>query len=803
MRSGRFLPRVTAMLILALLAVLALTFTRARAQSGTANVSVVPLRPLAPLSTVPVPDVPGIRNYVANRTAAITLGKALFWDMQVGSDGVQACASCHFNAGADSRTVNQISPGIKAGDTTFQVGSNVYGIPGPNYALHAGTAGSGFGGYHDGDFPLHKVANPDDRGSTIVDVNDVVSSQGVFSSKLDHIVLGSGVDAVTSTSDFFSFPDPADPTKVINTRRVEPRNTPSVINAVFNFRNFWDGRAQNVCNGVNPFGDRDVTSHVYSTNKRGVLSATFVRLQNSSLCSQALGPALSSFEMSADGRNFRQLGRKLLSVNPLQNSAPTTPLGKQLVDPTDSYLGVKAKSDHKGLKDSYAKMIQDAFQPDWWASTRRICVLPDGTEFTYDPAKKPNSCPAGADDWSQMEYNFSLFWGIAIQAYESILVSDQTPFDKYLATQRAYVIPGDNVTNFFVVTLSAPIAPYTINLFAADPSQDASDQNVFAFDDGFGNLFGTGIIYGFVDYTGGTLWVQFERPPTTTIPVNLYYHAAGTTSPMTPGQIRGLNVFQSKGRCIACHSGPELSNAVVGNVVPQPLERMTMGDFNIRVYDNGFYYIGVRPATDDIGIADVDGVAGLPLSQSELMRRQVCNDPSLVIMVPSRLGEGITAQPLSCGDTIASLGNMKTPMLRNVALTAPYFHNGGQLTLEQVVEFYNRGGDFQLANNRDPNIDPNIEALFLTPQEKADLVDFLRNALTDPRVVAQSAPFDHPQIFLPNGHPSDPFTGYPVVNDPNHPGQATDLPYPMLMIPAVGKKGGTPLPTFLQNLQSP
>jgi cytochrome c peroxidase len=803
MKSGRFLPRVTAILILALLSVLALTFTRAKAQSGTPNVSVVPLRPLAPLSTVPVPPIPGIKNYISSQSAAIALGKALFWDMQVGSDGVQACATCHFNAGADSRTVNQISPGIKAGDTTFQVGSNVYGIPGPNYALHAGTQGSGFGGYHDGDFPLHKVSNPDDRGSTITDVNDVVSSQGVFSSNLDHIVKGSGVDAVTITTDFFSFPDPADSTKMINTRRVEPRNTPSVVNAVYNFRNFWDGRAQNVCNGANPFGDRDTTSHFFSASKSSSpLTATFVRLQNSSLCSQALGPALSSFEMSAANRNFKQLGKKMLALTPLQSGIVSTPLGKQLVDPNDSVLGFLTKTGKKGLNTTYVQMIKNAFAAQWWQSSKHVCVNPDQTEVVIDPTKG-QKCPAGADDYAQMEYNFSLFWGLAVQAYESTLISNQTPFDQYLATQKNSLIPGDNVTNFFTLNLATKIEPYTINLFAADPSQDASDQNVFAFDDGNGNLFGTGIIYGFVDYTVGTVWVQFERPPTTTIPVNLYYHATGTTAPLTPGQIRGLNLFQSKAKCIACHSGPELSNAVVGNVVPQPLERMTMGDFNIRVYDNGFYYIGVRPATDDISVADVDGAAGLPLSESELMRRQVCNDPSLVIMVPSRLGEGITAQPLSCGDGIANLGNMKTPMLRNVALTAPYFHNGGQLTLEQVVEFYNRGGDFQQPNNLDPNVDPNIEALFLTAQEKTDLVDFLRNGLTDARTVKQAAPFDHPQIFLPNGHPADPFTGYPVINDPNHPGQATDLPYPMLMVPAVGKKGGTPLPTFLQNLQSP
>jgi cytochrome c peroxidase len=40
----------------------------------------------------------------------VKLGKALFWDMQTGSDGRTACASCHYNAGADNRSRNQINP---------------------------------------------------------------------------------------------------------------------------------------------------------------------------------------------------------------------------------------------------------------------------------------------------------------------------------------------------------------------------------------------------------------------------------------------------------------------------------------------------------------------------------------------------------------------------------------------------------------------------------------------------------------------------------------------------------------------
>src|SRR5919107_5555289 len=76
--------------------------------------------PLGPLRTVPVPEPANLNEFVSNRASAIALGKALFWDMQVGSDGVTACASCHFNAGADSRTRNQVSPGLLrvAGDGT-------------------------------------------------------------------------------------------------------------------------------------------------------------------------------------------------------------------------------------------------------------------------------------------------------------------------------------------------------------------------------------------------------------------------------------------------------------------------------------------------------------------------------------------------------------------------------------------------------------------------------------------------------------------------------------------------------------
>jgi cytochrome c peroxidase len=72
----------------------------------------------------------------------------------------------------------------------------------------------------------------------------------------------------------------------------------------------------------------------------------------------------------------------------------------------------------------------------------------------------------------------------------------------------------------------------------------------------------------------------------------------------------------------------------------------------------------------------------------------------------------------------SDIGKFKVPTLRNVALTAPYMHDGSLATLEDVVEHYSSGG-FQSATS-----DPTIRPLNLTPDEKHDLVAFLI-ALTD------------------------------------------------------------------------
>ena len=106
---------------------------------------------------------------------------------------------------------------------------------GPNHALSLS------------DFPLH---------TSVRDNNNIVGSQGVFRNNFNDVMLGQAAENETSIADpVWSIADGNG--GMVNVRRSTPRNAPPVINAVFNYRNFWDGRAQRTFNGVNPFGAGD------------------------------------------------------------------------------------------------------------------------------------------------------------------------------------------------------------------------------------------------------------------------------------------------------------------------------------------------------------------------------------------------------------------------------------------------------------------------------------------------------------------------------------------------------------------
>src|SRR5712691_420959 len=642
------------------------------------------MRPLASLKTVPTPEPKNLMRFVRDRAAAIVLGKALFWDQQVGSDG-QACASCHFHAGADSRSKNQLDPGLRAFDIkTGTANPDTKFTPpfGPNYQVKAN------------DFPFHRLADPDNRESTVVfDTNDIMSSQGVRNFTFTAIVPGRRNDAGVSQL------DPVFNVGGVNVRRVEPRNTPTMINAVFNFRNLWDGGARNEFNGVSPIGDLDPDVFVLRATANGLEKVQLRRdknpdlvLEDSSLASQAVGPPLSDLEMSFAGRTFPTVGKKML---------PRRALALQQVSPEDSVLGPYSSSPMRGIRQHYRELIRASFRPEWWRSDVLIQVHSDGslTFLRGEEAEADDEAsePTAPNEFTLMEFNFSLFWGLAIQMFEATLVANDSRVDQFLE---------------------------------------------------------------------------------------------GNKNALNPQEQLGMEVFQMKGKCFNCHGGPELTNASVVNVRDnEKLERMIMGDNKVAVYDNGFYNTAVTFTGDDRGVGATIGPKNLPLSNSRFFQLpdNIANAP-----IPKDR-PGVPSGPLQPNERVAVDGAQKTPGLRNVELTAPYFHNGGMSTLEQVVEFYNRGGNFARENQKDFDID--IVPLHLTTEEKAALVAFLK-ALTDERVRFDKAPFDHPQLVVPNGAKGNQFM---VFNDGT--GNAKEN-FPT--IPAVGRNGlKKPLSNFLERQAEP
>lgn len=609
------------------------------------------------LRSVAVPG-PDLADFVVDRTAAIALGKALFWDMQVGSDRIQACASCHFNAGADPRSKNQLSPGLKRipeADLAFTHG-------GPNSRVTAA------------DFPFTKLAVPDQRGELdpATDTNDIVSSQGVH-----HLTATREMDPLGYSVGF------------TNTRRVEPRNTPSVINAVFNHRQFWDGRAENVFNGVNNLGARDPNARVARADDRSAPALVAIALINSSLASQAVAPVVSDLEMAAPGTRMFNVARRLL---------PARPLARQLVDRTDSVLGSMSRSPRRGLSSSnYSDMIKKAFHRRWWDSDKLARLAPDGT-VTFVSSYDGN--PATVELTLQ-EYNFAVFFGLAIQLYEATLVADNTPWDRF---RREHPTATDPALNPWVNT-----APNHISRLA---------------------LFGAML---FNDRTRG--------------PTNV--------------------------RCANCHESTELTDVAVGRINIAVNGPVRNRDGN--VIDKGFNNIGFRPTTDDLGVGASDEFGPLSLT------RRLFPDaaPAVFDGAPVALGFGVD-------------GAVKIPGLRNVALTAPYYRTGGVLTLRDAVEFYSRGGNVDPITTQAGTLIEGLGVPLLSSLDIDAIVAFLE-ALTDERVVNRQAPFDHPQLFVPNGH----LGNDSYVFDFNRDGRADDA---FVEIRAVGASGGPRLPGFLEGV---
>ena len=144
-------------------------------------------------------------------------------------------------------------------------------------------------------------------------------------------------------------------------------------------------------------------------------------------------------------------------------------------------------------------------------------------------------------------------------------------------------------------------------------------------------------------------------------------YVGGDASALAPGAVRGLKLFLGKANCVACHAGPAFT-------------------------DGKFHNTGVS-----------------------------ASDPGRIAVVRN-IEFSMRPYPF-----FGHRGAFKTPGLRNVKLSPPYFHDGSAKTLEDVVRFYNQGG-----RHKDPEAhSPDVRPLGLQEGEIRDLLDFL-DSLTSP-----------------------------------------------------------------------
>jgi cytochrome c peroxidase len=171
-------------------------------------------------------------------------------------------------------------------------------------------------------------------------------------------------------------------------------------------------------------------------------------------------------------------------------------------------------------------------------------------------------------------------------------------------------------------------------------------------------------------------------------------YLGGDTSALSAQQQQGLSLFQGKATCTQCHSGPLLT-------------------------DQEMHNLGVPP--NPIFTQD-------PLRQIAMRERMKSKG------IPESVYLALDRDPGRFLDTKRDedKGKFRTSPLRDLRHTAPYMHNGVFLTLEEVVEFYNKGGGDDPFGTRSPLLKP----LNLTPAEQRALVAFL-DSLSGDEVIVQ------------------------------------------------------------------
>lgn len=169
-------------------------------------------------------------------------------------------------------------------------------------------------------------------------------------------------------------------------------------------------------------------------------------------------------------------------------------------------------------------------------------------------------------------------------------------------------------------------------------------------------------------------------------------YIAGDRAAMGDAALRGLGVFRGRGRCTVCHS------------INPSFPFLT---------DQNYRNTGVAAA--------FPGFDGLLRRAIELARGDAASE---IERLGNEQGGAELGRFLITGNSL-DIGAYRTPSLRNVELTAPYFHDGSAATLLDVVKFYVKGG----IDN--PAHDWELQPVPLTDEEQADLVEFLKSLTSD------------------------------------------------------------------------
>lgn len=184
------------------------------------------------------------------------------------------------------------------------------------------------------------------------------------------------------------------------------------------------------------------------------------------------------------------------------------------------------------------------------------------------------------------------------------------------------------------------------------------------------------------------------------------WYFGGEQDALTPAQIRGFELFRVKGRCVSCHR------------VEQTTATFT---------DNRFHNVGV-------------GINAIQEDVPKIARKFLHADATASEVDVKVLTDKRTSElgRFAVVHNLDTLGAFKTPTLRNIALTAPYMHDGSLATLRDVVVHYNNGGVTKEGDPVNDFLSGGIRPLGLTDTEVDDLVAFME-ALTSPELVQTAA----------------------------------------------------------------